>query len=111
MVTRAAPAVMNVSIADAVHNDKYYIFYRYTARLPSIANEQDLMEYVPNYYEKVLLPAKDKLAGRKTLVRAGQSWWELLEHRAWLEDERSPKVVSKYFGGAGLSPSTAVASL
>jgi hypothetical protein len=91
---------MNVSIADAMLNDKYYMFYRHTAGLPPIASEQDLMEHVPNYYQKVLLPAKDKLAARKTLARAGQNWWELLEHRAWLEGERSPKIVSKYFGGA-----------
>jgi adenine-specific DNA-methyltransferase len=94
------PAVMNVSIADAMLTDQYYMFYRYTAGLPPIASEQDLMEHVPNYYQKVLLPAKDKLAARKTLARAGQNWWELLEHRAWLEQERLPKIVSKYFGGA-----------
>jgi adenine-specific DNA-methyltransferase len=91
------PAVMNLSISDAVLNDNYYVFYRYSTGLPEISSEDELERYVPTYFAEVLLPAKSKLAARKTLARAGMNWWELLEHRAWLR-ERHPKIVSKYFG-------------
>ena len=91
------PAVMNLSISDAVLNDDYYVFYRYSNGLPEILTEDELEQYVPTYFAEVLVPAKSKLAARKTLARAGMNWWELLEHRAWLR-ERHPKIVSKYFG-------------
>jgi adenine-specific DNA-methyltransferase len=92
------PAVMNPSISDGTLSDSYYVFYPHTAGLPTIKQEQDLVAHVPFYFKEYLFPAKDKLAARKTLARAGQNWWELLEHRAWLEAPR-PKIVSKYFGG------------
>jgi adenine-specific DNA-methyltransferase len=92
------PAVMNLSISDARLNDSYYVFYPQTLGLPAIITEQDLRDHVPTYFQERLLPAQDKLAARKTLARASQSWWELLEHRVWLEKPRS-KIVSKYFGG------------
>jgi hypothetical protein len=92
------PAVMNLSISDARLNDSYYVFYPQTLGLPAIITEQDLRDHVPTYFQERLLPAQDKLAARKTLARASQSWWELLEHRVWLEKPRS-KLVSKYFGG------------
>lgn len=92
------PAVMNPSISDETLIDTYYVFYPHTAGLPTLEQEQDLVAHGPFYFKEYLFPAKDKLAARKTLARAGQNWWELLEHRAWLEAPR-PKIVSKYFGG------------
>jgi adenine-specific DNA-methyltransferase len=93
------PAVMNPSIIDARLNKNHYVFYIHTPGLPPIASEQDLSDHVPTYFSQRLLPAKEKLAARRTLARGSQDWWELLEHRAWLETASS-KIVSKYFGGA-----------
>jgi hypothetical protein len=39
-----------------------------------------------------------KLSSRKSLAKAKLNWWELLWHRSW-QTTRSPKIVSKYFGG------------
>lgn len=91
------PAVVNLSISDAKLNENYYVFYPYSNGLPAIATENELEQHVPTYFQEVLLPAKPKLSARKSLVRAGLNWWELLEHRAWLREHRS-KIVSKYFG-------------
>lgn len=93
------PAVMNPSISDGVLNDNYYVFYPHTVGVPAIAEEQDFRDRLPTYYRDRLLPAQAKLSARRTLVRGGQSWWELLEHRAW-QEVCEPKIVSKYFGGS-----------
>ncbi len=90
---------MNLSISQATLNDNYYLFYRHSKGLPSIASEQDLQEHVPTYFNDRLLPAKKQLSSRKTLARGKLDWWELLEHRSW-QEEYEPKIVSKYFGGS-----------
>jgi hypothetical protein len=92
------PAVMNPSITDGVLNDSYYVFYPYSTDLPPISSEQDLEDLVPTYFEALLLPAKPKLSARRSLRKANLKWWDLLWHRSWQED-RAPKLVSKYFGG------------
>jgi hypothetical protein len=92
------PAVMNLSLVDASLNDDYYVFYPYTEGLQPIQTEDDLAQHVPTYFEEFLLPAKEKLSSRKSLAKANLSWWELLWHRSW-QTKRSPKIVSKYFGG------------
>lgn len=92
------PAVMNLSITDGTLNDNYYVFYPYSTGLPSIATEQDLDSHVPTYFNELLLPAKPKLSARRSLKKANLNWWDLLWHRSWQED-RKPKLVSKYFGG------------
>jgi len=91
------PAVMNLSISEASLNDDYYVFYPYSDGLPNIQTEDDLVAHVPTYFEEFLLPAKTKLANRKSLAKANLNWWELLWHRSW-QTKRSPKIVSKYFG-------------
>lgn len=93
------PAVMNPSIVDAKLNDAYYVFYPYTTGLPGIANEEDLATHVPTYFEELLLPAKSKLAARKSLAKSQDlQWWDLIWHRTW-QEEQAPRLVSKYFGG------------
>ncbi len=93
------PAVMNPSIKDGQLDDIYYVFYPYSEGLPAIETEDDLRKSVPNYYEAILLPAKDHLAARKSLTREKLNWWDLIWHRTWQEHRAQPKIVSKYFGG------------
>jgi tRNA1(Val) A37 N6-methylase TrmN6 len=90
------PAVMNPSIVDGVLLDKHYIFYPSTTGLPQISNEHNLEECVPTYYRDSLKPNEQALRSRRSLHK-GASWWELSEHRNWLE-EKEPRLVSKYFG-------------
>jgi adenine-specific DNA-methyltransferase len=93
------PAIMNPSIADGKLSDAYYAFYPYTSGLPTIKTERELEEHVPGYYKDHLLPAKQMLKGRKTLVRQTElKWWDLLWPRSW-QKNRGSKIVSKYFGG------------
>lgn len=93
------PAVMNLSIQDARLNDAYHVFYPYTEGLPLITTEVDLAYHLPHYFRDMLLPVKNKLASRKSLVKADLEWWDLLWHRSWLTAPK-PRIVSKYFGGA-----------
>ena len=51
-----------------------------------------------SYYATRLLPAKEKLAGRKSLQREELNWWDLIWPRSW-QQGKLPKIVSKYFGG------------
>src|SRR5579859_2919391 len=92
------PAVMNPSIKDGQLDDSYYVFYPYSEGLPKIASEDELQQYLPNYYATVLLPAKESLASRKSLKREELDWWELIWPRSW-QARAEPKIVSKYFGG------------
>ncbi len=93
------PAVMNLSIQDARLTDSYYVFYPYSEGLAAISDESDLKSHVKTYYTDSLLPVKEKLAARKSLAKADLKWWELLWHRGWLKS-KTPRIVSKYFGGA-----------
>jgi SAM-dependent methyltransferase len=90
------PAVMNPSFENGALLGKYFIFYPYTAGLPRLEDDPDLDRHLPTFFNEVLLPNKPKLAARRSL-HVGSSWWELSEHRGWLE-ERAPRLVSKYFG-------------
>jgi adenine-specific DNA-methyltransferase len=93
------PAVMNPSIVNARLSPANYVFYPYTAGLPKVSTEEELKAAVPQYYKERLQPAKSTLAKRKTLVRQSElNWWDLLWPRSW-QKERTPKIVSKYFGG------------
>ncbi len=94
------PAVMNPSVVNGILSDAYYIFYPYTSGIPRITTENDLERHLPTYSRELLLPAKPKLASRRSLGKSRSlQWWDLLWHRTWLEQE-APRLVSKYFGGA-----------
>ena len=94
------PAVMNVSIADAMLNDKYYMFYRYTAGLPSIASEQDLMSTCRIttkrfcYRQETSSPRARPWLGR---VRIGGNSWSIA--RGWKTSARRKSCLS-ISGGA-----------
>jgi predicted RNA methylase len=90
------PAVVNKSIKYGFLQDSVYIFYPYGDK--EIETEEELRQTLEHYYQRYLLPNKDRLLSRAEVNRA--RWWELTRHRAW-QIERSPKLVSTYFGDAG----------
>lgn len=89
------PAVMNPSIVDGKLSPTYYAFYPYTKGLPEITSEKELQDFVPQYYDERLRPAKKALSTRR---QADIKWWDLLRPRSW-QKTRDAKIVSKYFGG------------
>lgn len=91
------PAVMNPSIREGRLDDSYYVFYPYSDGLPEIRSEDDLTAHVSSYYTTALLPAKEKLARRKSLQREELNWWDLIWPRSW-QQGKPVKIVSKYFG-------------
>lgn len=76
-----------------------YVFYPNTKGLEPIENEEQLQALLPETYQRLLLPAKRNLSSR-TSLRGNPSWWELSEHRNYLE-EKKPKLISTEFGHAG----------
>lgn len=93
------PASDNLAI-DMGHLYKInYVFYPYTKGLELIENEEQLHALLPETYQNLLLPAKRNLSAR-TSLRGNPRWWELSEHRTYLEEKRS-KLISTEFGHAG----------
>jgi adenine-specific DNA-methyltransferase len=92
------PALLNSSIQAGVLNDRYYVFYPHTLGLPPLATEDDLLNSVSVYANDYLLPRKEKLKRRKFKTPT-EKWWEMIWPN-W-QFARKPKLVSKYFGGAG----------
>ena len=93
------PAVLNSSVQDGKLNDRFFVFYPHTTGLPSLNSEADLIANVGTYAEQYLLPKKEKLQRRK-FKAPNPNWWEMIWPRTW-QFEKQPKLVSKYFGGAG----------
>lgn len=94
------PAVTNTTLSDGQLIEETYIFYPYSVGLEPIKTEQDLARLVPVYCEEALLPAKERLAARRSLEKANQPWWGLIWPREW-QYATKPKLVTKYFGQAG----------
>jgi hypothetical protein len=93
------PAVLNQSIRDGKLNDNLYAFFPHTDSIPVIEKESQLLELVPKYAKQYLIPNKASLKARKSLADSNK-WWEMIRRREWQQDSK-PKLVSKYFGGAG----------
>jgi adenine-specific DNA-methyltransferase len=95
------PAVMNESIQDGQIREGIYIFYPYDLEGPTINTERELLDRVPTFAKRVLLPARERLARRANILEANRSdWWGLSRRRGWALDQ-GPKIISKYFGGPG----------
>ena len=93
------PASDNLAI-DMGHLYKInYVFYPNTKGLEPIENEVHLQALLPDTYQHLLLPAKRNLSAR-TSLRGNPCWWELSEHRNYLEEKKS-KLISTEFGHAG----------
>ena len=96
------PAVMNQSIQDGQLQSLYWLFYPYKNEGPSFQTEEEMLEAVPVYAERFLIPKRERLLGRTSLARANRKdWWGLSEKRSTWAFDTSPRLVSKYFGGPG----------
>lgn len=93
------PAVLNSSIRDGKLDDKFYVFFPHSDGLPKLSSEADLISNVGTFANQYLLPKKDKLQRRK-FKTPNPNWWEMIWPRNW-QYAKSPKLVSKYFGGVG----------
>ena len=95
------PASVNESIQDGEVQSTHYIFYPYDEKESLIKDEEELRKELPTYFAKHLQPNKERLLNRASIMRSGRlDWWGLSERRSWALD-RSPRIVSKYFGGSG----------
>ena len=93
------PSVDNLAI-DMGHLYRInYVFYPHTNGLEPIESELQLQGLLPETYRRLLLPSKPKLEQRPSM-RRNPRWWELSEHRNYLE-EKTSKMVSTEFGHAG----------
>ncbi len=96
------PAAINDSIIDGELLDLFSVFYPYSNDGLSLNTEADLAQAVPTYSTHYLIPNKERLANRAGHIRANRSdWWGLSERRATWSLDRSPRIISKYFGGPG----------
>jgi adenine-specific DNA-methyltransferase len=93
------PAVMNDSIQNGKLSERHFVFYPYDQKGLALEDEAGLKKAVPGYYEKFLQPAHRKLAQRSSI--RGGVWWGLSERRASWALDRTPRIISKYFGGPG----------
>ena len=75
-----------------------YIFYPYPTEEKGFANEEDLAQRMPTYYQRWLLPNKNMLQNRSHIDT--EKWWLLTRPRPWQFGEIY-KLVSTEFGKAG----------
>jgi adenine-specific DNA-methyltransferase len=95
-------ATMTNSISGGQIVKPYYVFFPYDAAGgPLFKDEKDLKARVPQYFQRHLAPHREQLARRIDITRPGRSdWWGLAYPRAF-SSERRPRLISKYFSGAG----------
>lgn len=92
------PSVDNDAISMGQLKDVNYIFYPYPIEENGFANEGDLAQKMPQYYQDWLLPNVDTLKKRSGINP--NQWWLLTRPRSW-QFEKYPKLVSTEFGKAG----------
>lgn len=96
------PAVMNESLEQGRLHNTHWVFYPHRPEGGVFASEEALLDAVPTYAKRFLLPQRDALSGRANITRAGRmDWWGLSEPRNTWALRGKPRLVSKYFGGAG----------
>jgi adenine-specific DNA-methyltransferase len=97
------PVAENATIRAGRIKPGRFVFYPYgNDGSLLIKSEQDLRQYIPNYSNQYLFPAKRKLGSevRKSL-REPKKWWELVEPRLSWQPMSGPKIVSPCFGESG----------
>ncbi len=96
------PAVMNHSIQDGRLQRLYWVFFPYDIEGPRFKTEDELLAAVPAYAQSFLIPRREGLIARRSLIRADRKdWWGLSERRATWAFNSTSRLVSKYFGGSG----------
>jgi hypothetical protein len=96
------PAVMNDSVRDGKLEQNHWVFYPYGPKGPLFETEKQLLEAVPAYAGRFLMPRRESLAARAGHTRADRhDWWALSWDRSSWALDSGPRLVSKYFGGPG----------
>ena len=93
------------TMTDSIQNGRivkpYYVFFPYTAAGPLFNDEAAVAEAVPSYFKTMLLPARERLASRATILQSGRAdWWGLMRSRSWAFN-RGPRIISKFFSAEG----------
>src|SRR5258708_39005805 len=93
---------MNDSVQDGKLQQIHWVFYPYGPSGPLFPTENALLEVVPTYAKRFLMPRRESLAGRAGHTRADRhDWWGLSWDRSSWALDSGPRLVSKYFGGPG----------
>ncbi len=88
--------VENESIKNGFLSEGKYIWYPYDKSGLLINSEDDMIQKVPTFFNKVF-PYKSSLSNR---ARKNESnWWCLSEHRTW-QQEKQLKLISTEFGNS-----------
>lgn len=93
------PTADNISIDMGHLYTMNYMFYPRTKGLELIDSEEKLQQLLPETYQRLLKPAKQKLCERPSM-KDNPNWWDLTRHRSYLE-EKKPKMISTEFGHSG----------
>jgi len=73
-----------------------YVFFPYAEAGPILTTEDELKQQMPKYYKGWLEPRRQQLQNRAKI----KCWWGLTRPRTW-QFEKSPRLLSAYFGGSG----------
>ena len=92
------PVATNSTIREGRLFKTEYIFYPYRKDGPVIETEDQLTVVATVFAKNQLLPFKEQLQKRSGVNP--MKWWLLTRERSW-QHQRSPKLVSSYFGGSG----------
>ena len=92
------PAVVNESIKSGRLLPGAWVFYPHGDDLSPLNTEQEVESKLKQFFNTRLRPYKDALLRRARISHA--NWWRLSEYRSW-QVQRTPKIVSTYFGAAG----------
>jgi SAM-dependent methyltransferase len=96
------PAVMNESLEGGRLRDTHWVFYPHRPEGAVFASEEALLDAVPTYAKRFLLPQRTALSKRANITRGGRTdWWGLSEPRNTWALRGKPRLASKYFGGIG----------
>ena len=93
------PAVTNKALTQGRIVPDRFVFYPYDENGLVIDSEAQLVYELPEYFKAHLAPNRSQLLQRLSL-RGRTDWWGLSWHRPWMLTT-GPRVVSKFFGGAG----------
>jgi len=102
---RERKAFRIATMTDSIQNGRvvkpYYVFFPHTAAGPLFADEAAVAEALPVYFKTMLFPARERLAGRATILQSKRAdWWGLMRSRAWAFNE-GPRIISKFFSAEG----------
>jgi adenine-specific DNA-methyltransferase len=94
-------ATMTDSIQGGQIAKPYRVFFPHTKGGAQFADEAEVERAVPTYFAKYLLPNRDRLSQRASIVQTRRpDWWGLMRSRAWAYTV-APRIISKFFAAEG----------